>query len=63
MQAIVSSDPASVDQFIAEAKGIWEKAGGPKVDEFYAAWYQDNKADAIMLKDIYEMGKQLDAAE
>ncbi|MEK3717569.1 extracellular solute-binding protein [Paenibacillus sp. FSL R7-0333] len=63
MQAIVSSDPASVDQFIAEAKGIWEKAGGPKVDEFYAAWYQDNKTDAIMLKDIYEMGKQLDAAE
>ncbi|MEK3838310.1 extracellular solute-binding protein [Paenibacillus sp. FSL R7-0128] len=63
MQAIVNSDPASVDQFIAEAKGIWEKAGGPKVDEFYAAWYQDNKADAIMLKDIYEMGKQLDAAE
>lgn len=63
MQAIVSSDPGSVDQFIAEAKGIWEKAGGPKVDEFYAAWYQDHKADAIMLKDIYEMGKQLDTAE
>ncbi|WP_339311627.1 extracellular solute-binding protein [Paenibacillus sp. FSL M7-0896] len=63
MQAIVNSDPASVDQFIAEAKGIWEKAGGPKVDEFYAAWYQDNKADAIMLKDIYEMGKQLSTVE
>ncbi|WP_405104430.1 extracellular solute-binding protein [Paenibacillus sp. FSL K6-1217] len=63
MQAIVSSDPGSVDQFIAEAKGIWEKAGGPKVDEFYATWYQDHKADAIMLKDIYEMGKQLDTAE
>ncbi|MEK3668755.1 MULTISPECIES: extracellular solute-binding protein [unclassified Paenibacillus] len=63
MQAIVSSDPASVDQFIEEAKGVWNKAGGPKVDEFYATWYQDNKADAIMLKDIYEMGEQLSAAE
>ncbi|MFD2880913.1 hypothetical protein ACFTAO_41200 [Paenibacillus rhizoplanae] len=28
MQAIVSPDPASVDQFIEEAKGVWEKAGG-----------------------------------
>ena len=63
MQAIVSSDPASVDQFIEEAKGVWEKAGGTKVDEFYASWYQEHKADAIMLKDIYEMGKQLSAVE
>lgn len=63
MQAIVSSDPASVDQFIEEAKGVWEKAGGTKVDEFYATWYQEHKADAIMLKDIYEMGKQLSAVE
>ncbi|MEK3880062.1 extracellular solute-binding protein [Paenibacillus sp. FSL H8-0122] len=63
MQAIVSSDPASVDQFIEEAKGVWEKAGGTKVDEFYASWYQDHKADAIMLKDIYEMGKQLSEVE
>ncbi|WP_238653070.1 extracellular solute-binding protein [Paenibacillus piscarius] len=63
MQAIVSSDPASVDQFIEEAKGVWEKAGGTKVDEFYASWYQEHKADAIMLKDIYEMGKQLSTVE
>ncbi|WP_339251382.1 extracellular solute-binding protein [Paenibacillus sp. FSL P2-0136] len=63
MQAIVNSDPASVDQFIEEAKGIWEKAGGTKVDEFYASWYQEHKADAIMLKDIYEMGKQLSTVE
>lgn len=63
MQAIVSSDPASVDQFIEEAKGVWEKAGGTKVDEFYASWYQEHKADAIMLKDIYEMGKQLSSVE
>lgn len=63
MQAIVNSDPASVDQFIEEAKGVWEKAGGTKVDEFYASWYQEHKADAIMLKDIYEMGKQLSTVE
>ncbi|MFC6648515.1 hypothetical protein [Paenibacillus rhizoplanae] len=63
MQAIVSPDPASVDQFIEEAKGVWEKAGGTKVDEFYASWYQEHKADAIMLKDIYEMGKQLSTVE
>lgn len=63
MQAIVSSDPASVDQFIEEAKGVWEKAGGTKVDDFYASWYQEHKADAIMLKDIYEMGQQLSAVK
>jgi putative aldouronate transport system substrate-binding protein len=55
LKTIVSGKSYTVDQFIQEAKGIWEKAGGAKVDEFYDKWYQENKGTAILMDDIYKM--------
>ncbi|MEJ8305048.1 extracellular solute-binding protein [Saccharibacillus sacchari] len=60
MQTIVGGGgPAAVDQFIADAQAIWDKAGGAQVDEFYANWYAEHKDDAILMDDIYEMGEQM----
>lgn len=54
-KTIVSGKSYSVDQFITDAKAAWEKAGGTKVDDFYAKWYDENKSTAILMADIYKM--------
>jgi putative aldouronate transport system substrate-binding protein len=54
-KTIVSGKSYSVDQFITDAKAAWEKAGGTKVDDFYAKWYDENKGTAILMADIYKM--------
>lgn len=58
MQTIVSGGADAPDKFIEDAKAVWDKAGGAKVDEFYQKWYDENKDGAILMEDIYEMGKQ-----
>lgn len=54
-KAIVSGSSYTIEQFIQEAKAAWEKAGGQKVDDFYASWYEENKDSALLMKDLYEM--------
>lgn len=54
-KAIVSGKSYTVDQFIGDAKSAWDKAGGAKVDDFYAQWYEKNKGNAILMADIYKM--------
>ncbi|WP_438444338.1 extracellular solute-binding protein [Gorillibacterium sp. sgz5001074] len=54
-KAIVSGKSYTVDQFITDSKSVWEKAGGTKVDDFYAQWYDKNKGTAILMADIYKM--------
>lgn len=61
LKAIVSGSAYTADQALKEAKDIWEKAGGSKVDEFYAKWYEKNKSNAFMLADLYQFGE--DAAK
>ncbi|MFB9278209.1 extracellular solute-binding protein [Cohnella cellulosilytica] len=52
-KAIVSGSKYTADQALADAKAAWEKAGGGKVDEFFAKAYADNKANVIYTKDYY----------
>jgi putative aldouronate transport system substrate-binding protein len=54
-KAIVSGKNYTVDQFMNDAKSAWDKAGGTKVDDFYAQWYVKNKESAILMADIYKM--------
>jgi putative aldouronate transport system substrate-binding protein len=56
LKAIVGGSGYSAEQAIKEGKDIWEKAGGSKVDDFYAKWYDANKSTAFMLKDLYQFG-------
>ncbi len=53
-RAVVSGASRTTDQAIAEVKDLWEKAGGKKVDEWYAKWYEDNKTKAFLYKDFYD---------
>lgn len=57
LKAIVSGNKYTVEQAYKEAKELWEKAGGLKVDEYYAKWYETNKEKAFMLNDLYQFGE------
>ncbi|MGG1515633.1 extracellular solute-binding protein [Paenibacillus oryzisoli] len=56
-KSIVSGKAYTADQALKDAKETWEKAGGAKVDEFYAKWYATNKANAFLLEDLYKFGE------
>ncbi|MEK8132296.1 extracellular solute-binding protein [Paenibacillus filicis] len=56
MKAVVSGSSYTADQAEKDAKNIWEKSGGLRVDEFYSKWYETNKANAFLLKDLYQFG-------
>lgn len=45
----------TVEQAAADTKEYWEKAGGAKVDEWYANWYETRGDEAILAKDLYEI--------
>lgn len=53
-KAVVSGTSYTVEQAMKDAKSAWEKAGGTKIDDFYAKAYQDNKNDIIYTKDYYQ---------
>ncbi|WP_159882145.1 extracellular solute-binding protein [Paenibacillus puerhi] len=57
MKSIVSGSSYTAEQAEKDAKSIWEKSGGLKVDEFYTKWYETNKANAFLLKDLYQFGE------
>jgi len=33
---------------------IWNSANGKKVEEWYDAWYQENKDDYMFTEDVYD---------
>ncbi len=57
LRAIVSGAGYTADQAYDDAKKIWDGAGGKQVDEFYANWYKENKANAFLLEDLYQFGE------
>jgi putative aldouronate transport system substrate-binding protein len=57
LKAIVGGGGYTAEQALADAKGIWDKSGGLKVDEFYAKWYETNKSKAFLLDDLYKFGE------
>lgn len=56
LKSVVTGDYAPADA-IQKLKDTWNKAGGAKIDEWYAKWYKESKDKAILLKDIYDIGK------
>ncbi|MGG1516011.1 extracellular solute-binding protein [Paenibacillus oryzisoli] len=53
-KAIVSGSSYSVDQAFADAKDMWQKSGGAKLEEFYLKWYAENKDTAFLAKDMWK---------
>lgn len=54
IKAIVSGAAYTPDQAMAEAKALWEKAGGKQVDDWYAKWYSENKDKALLRDKLYQ---------
>jgi putative aldouronate transport system substrate-binding protein len=54
-RAIVGGSKVSVEKSVEDAKSIWKKSDGQKVEEFYANWYKENKDTWVFTKDLYDM--------
>lgn len=53
-KSVVNGTGYTTDMALKDAMAAWEKAGGAKVDEFYAKWYDSKKDTAFLTKDMYE---------
>lgn len=53
-KTVVGGASVSVDQAMKEAQDAWEKAGGKKIDDFYAKVFKEQKANVIFTKDYYK---------
>ncbi|MZQ81336.1 extracellular solute-binding protein [Paenibacillus sp. 5J-6] len=56
-KAIVSGSSYGVDQAFTDAKDMWQKSGGAKLEEFYLKWYDEKKDTAFLAKDMWKFIK------
>lgn len=56
-KAVIGGSSYSVDQAVKDAQTTWEKAGGKQLEEFYGNWFAENKDDAILSEDLYDILK------
>jgi len=54
-RAIVGGSSYSVERAVDEAKSLWSKSDGQKVEAFYADWYSENKDTWVFTEDLYDM--------
>lgn len=54
-KAIVSGSSYTVDQAIKDAQAAWEKGGGKQIEDWIKNWYKNEKDNAFLAKDIYEI--------
>jgi putative aldouronate transport system substrate-binding protein len=59
-KAVVSGSSYSVDEAIRDAQAAWEKGGGKQIEGFFRAWYKNERQNAFLINDIYEVIKQQD---
>ncbi|UKS24753.1 extracellular solute-binding protein [Paenibacillus sp. HWE-109] len=58
LKALVGGKNYTAEQAIKDAKEVWDKAGGKQVDDYYAAWYEKNKANTFSIDDLYKFAEQ-----
>ncbi|MDD9266559.1 extracellular solute-binding protein [Paenibacillus sp. GCM10023248] len=58
VKAIISGSKYTPEQAIKDAQAAWDKAGGKQLEDFMNKWYQENKDNAFMAKDVKEIVKQ-----
>lgn len=54
-RAIVGGNNVPVAKAVEDAKTLWNKSDGQKVEQFYADWYKENKDTWVFTKDLYDM--------
>ncbi|WP_167859628.1 extracellular solute-binding protein [Paenibacillus cymbidii] len=54
-KAILGGSKYTTDQALGEAKAIWEREGGKRIQEFYTKWYKENKDKAFLPKKMYDI--------
>jgi putative aldouronate transport system substrate-binding protein len=54
-KAIVSGNSYSVDQAIKDMKEDWEKNNGKKKEQWMQQWYEKEKNNAFLAKDMYDV--------
>jgi putative aldouronate transport system substrate-binding protein len=54
-RAIVGGKSATVEKAVEDAKALWSKSEGQKVEDFYANWYRENKDTWVFTEDLYDM--------
>ena len=54
-KAIVSGNSYSVDQAIKDMKADWDKNNGKKKEEWMQQWYEKDKNNSFLAKDMYDV--------
>jgi putative aldouronate transport system substrate-binding protein len=55
VKAIVSGSSYSVAKAAEDAKTLWKKSDGDKLEQWYADWYAENKDTWVFTEDLYDM--------
>ena len=54
LNLIVQGKMEDAQKVLDQANQMWESAGGKKVEEWYDAWYQENKDTYMFTDDVYD---------
>lgn len=54
-KAVVGGNSYSVEKAAADAKALWEKSNGKKLEAWYADWYAANKDTWVFADDVYDL--------
>lgn len=57
-KGVVGGASYSVDQAMKDAQDAWDKAGGKKIDDFYAKAFKEKQDSVILTKDYYKYVKK-----
>lgn len=54
-RAILGGNQYTAEQAVKDAKALWEKGNGRKVENWYREWYKQNKDNWVFTKDLYQI--------
>jgi putative aldouronate transport system substrate-binding protein len=55
VKSIISGSSYTVEKAIADGQAAWKKANGEEIDNWYANWYKENRNNAFLTSDMYEL--------
>jgi putative aldouronate transport system substrate-binding protein len=56
-RAIVSGSSYTPEHALKDAQATWNRAGGKRLEEFYANWYANERDTAFLAEDIFKYAK------
>ncbi|MDQ0899175.1 extracellular solute-binding protein [Paenibacillus sp. V4I7] len=58
VKGILGGKAYTAEQATKDAKEVWEKGNGKKIEEWFRQWYEKDSKNAFLAKDMYEILKQ-----